>query len=88
MPYPEERLRLWEGCIPAEAPLAADVDFPLLAEQLEFTGSTIKSAVRAAAYLAAADGGEIGMSHLVKAAREELAKQGKSEPHAFSTWPR
>jgi hypothetical protein len=88
MPYPEERLRLWEGCIPSEAPLAADVDFPLLAEQLEFTGSTIKSAVMAAAYLAAADDGEIGMEHLVKAAREELAKQGKSEPHAFSAWPR
>jgi hypothetical protein len=88
MPYPEERLRLWKGCIPPEAPLAADVDFPLLAEQLEFTGSTIKSAVMAAAYLAAADGGEIGMEHLVRAARQELAKQGKSEPHAFSAWGR
>jgi ATP-dependent 26S proteasome regulatory subunit len=86
MPSPAQRLELWRGFTPPKAPLSADVDFQVLADNLEFSGSVIKSAVLQAAFFAAREGAPIGMSHLAKAARLELLKLGKSEPHFLSAY--
>src|SRR5262249_6092260 len=43
MPGEEERRRIWEQVFPAEAPLAADVDFGFLARRLEVAGGVIRN---------------------------------------------
>jgi len=87
MPSPAQRLELWQGHLPRQAPLSPDVDLQVLADNLEFSGSVIKSAVIQAAFFAAREGAPIGMAHLVKAVRWELRKLGKSEPHFLSMYP-
>ncbi|MDL2232104.1 AAA family ATPase [Ruminococcaceae bacterium OttesenSCG-928-L11] len=81
MPNPAQRLRLWKKALPAETPLDPSVDFALLADSLELSGSVIKSAVTQAAYFAMEDAGAVTMTHIVRAVRLELDKLGKSEPH-------
>ncbi|MCL2055599.1 MAG: ATP-binding protein [Oscillospiraceae bacterium] len=85
MPGPARRLELWNSFIPPEAPLAPEVDLRVFAENLEISGSVIKSAVLQAAYFAASENKEIGMAHFAKAIRRELQKLGKSEPHILSS---
>ncbi|MFV0402316.1 MAG: ATP-binding protein [Oscillospiraceae bacterium] len=81
MPNPAQRLALWRGSLPAAAPVEEGLDFTLLADNLELSGSVIKSAVTQAAYFAAEENEAIGMAHLVRAVRLELEKLGRSEPH-------
>ena len=78
-PFPDEsaRKRIWRGIWPAAAPLAADVDCDLLARRFKLSGGNIRNIAVAAAFLAADDGGEIGMSHLLHATRREYQKFGK-----------
>lgn len=45
LPTTEERLQIWELHLPPEAPIADDVDLPLLAGLFAFTGGIIKNAV-------------------------------------------
>ena len=45
IPEAEDRLQIWELHLPPEAPLAADVDLPLLASLFAFPGGAIKNAV-------------------------------------------
>lgn len=45
LPTAEERLQIWELHLPPEAPIADDVDLPLLAGLFAFTGGVIKNAV-------------------------------------------
>ena len=79
-PVPDEasRLRLWQSIFPAEAPLAADADLATLARQHKFTGGEIRNIALNAAYLAAANGRQITMQHLLQAASRQLVKQGKA----------
>ncbi len=79
-PFPEERerQRVWRTVFPREAPLAADVDFALLARSVRLAGGNIKNIARLAAFLAAADGGVISMPHLMKASRREYQKLGRT----------
>lgn len=81
MPSPAQRLALWRNMFPAKAPLSPEVDLRILADNLEFSGSVIRSAAVQAAYFAAENGGQISMPHIVRAIRRELQKMGKSEPH-------
>jgi SpoVK/Ycf46/Vps4 family AAA+-type ATPase len=81
-PDPPERERLWRGAFPPDTPLASDVDFEFMANQFKLTGGGIKNVVLAAAFLAASDGGRVGMAHLVRATRRELQKLGRT--HANS----
>ena len=78
-PYPEEadRLRLWQTLFPAEAPRALDVDLDLLASRYRLTGGNIRNVILGAAFLAARDGGVIGMDHLLWATRREFQKLGR-----------
>ncbi len=87
MPSPEERLNLWKSNFPPSAPLSEDVDFDMLSESLDFSGSVIKSAATQAAYFAAADNDEVSMIHIARAVRAELLKLGKAPPHFLSIYP-
>jgi AAA+ superfamily predicted ATPase len=79
-PFPDEeyRKRIWEVSFPFEAPLAEDVDFGQLARVAKMAGGNIKSIALASAFYAAAEGGEIRMSHLLRAARREHQKLGRA----------
>jgi SpoVK/Ycf46/Vps4 family AAA+-type ATPase len=77
--FPDEahRLRIWRALVPAQAPLSPDVDFAELARQFPLAGGNIKNVVLNAAFLAAADGGTIGLRHLLHGTRREFDKVGK-----------
>jgi len=77
MPTPETRLRIWRSVFPAEAPLHKGVDLKFLADRFELAGSGIKNVAVSAAYLAAAEGGEIRREHIARAIREEFLKTGR-----------
>lgn len=77
-PTAAERMKLWRLIVPAEAPLAGDVDFDYLARRFEFTGGNIKSAVFRAASRAALrvshETRRISMEDIKKACEEEAEK--------------
>jgi AAA+ superfamily predicted ATPase len=79
-PFPDEesRRRIWEVLFPREAPIASDVDFPLLAREVRLAGGNLKNIGLAAAFYAAGDGRVIRQQHLVRAVRRELQKMGRS----------
>jgi AAA+ superfamily predicted ATPase len=79
-PAPDEpsRRRIWQRIWPPETPMAADVDFDFLARQFKLAGGNIQNIALNAAYLAAADGGVVTMSHLRHATRREYQKMGKA----------
>jgi SpoVK/Ycf46/Vps4 family AAA+-type ATPase len=77
-PQETERERIWRGMFPAVSPLDPDVDFGFLARQFDLAGGDIRNVVLDAAFLAAEDGGVIGMGAIVEALARQLAKQGKT----------
>lgn len=79
-PFPDEthRLRIWRGIWPGETPLASDLDFSSIANRFKLSGGNIKNVALAAAFLAAADGGVVGSSHLLHAIEREYQKMGKT----------
>jgi SpoVK/Ycf46/Vps4 family AAA+-type ATPase len=85
-PYPDEEARrhIWQIAFPAEAPLLPDINFGLLAERYRLTGGNIRNIALTAAFLAARDGGHIGMDHLLWATRREFQKMGRlADEHEF-----
>jgi SpoVK/Ycf46/Vps4 family AAA+-type ATPase len=78
-PFPdvESRQRIWRVLLPEEAPRDAAIDFDLLARSVPLAGGSIRNVVLGAAYLAATDGGQIDMGHLIQAVRREYRKMGK-----------
>ncbi|MDR2356332.1 MAG: ATP-binding protein [Clostridiales Family XIII bacterium] len=78
-PAPDEaaRLSIWRALLRAPVPVAADIDTPFLAKRFETTGSEIKNVVLTAAFLAAAEKGEITMGRLIRALVTEYAKIDK-----------
>ncbi len=78
-PYPdvEDRQRIWAIAFPVEAPLKGDIDLDLLAERYRLTGGNIRNIALTAAFLAARDGGVIGMEHVLWATRREFQKMGR-----------
>jgi AAA+ superfamily predicted ATPase len=87
-PFPDadSRARIWRTLFPPQAPLAADVDFAVLARDYAVAGGNIKNIVVNAAFLAAADGGTIDRRHILRGTRREFEKIGKlwSEPAPIS----
>jgi hypothetical protein len=53
------------------------VDLDFLAERIPIAGGYIRNIALAAAFLAAADGGQIAMAHLVQATEREYQKMGR-----------
>jgi hypothetical protein len=78
-PFPEaeDRRRIWELLLPAEAPRAEDIDLDFLAERFKLSGGAIRNCSLSAAFQAADDGGVIAMRHLVRAVAQEYGKQGR-----------
>jgi SpoVK/Ycf46/Vps4 family AAA+-type ATPase len=78
LPLPDENLRrdLWRKLFPPEVPLAAGVDFEFLAQRFKITGGSIRNIALHAAFLAAAAGAPVGMEHVLRSTRRELAKSG------------
>ncbi|HEY2737610.1 MAG TPA: ATP-binding protein, partial [Thermoanaerobaculia bacterium] len=79
LPLPSEadRRRIWEGIWPAGLPRSADLDLEFMARRFEIPGGNIKNIALAAAFLAAAGGGEVTMAHLIRATQSEYQKMGK-----------
>ncbi|MEF8701261.1 MAG: AAA family ATPase [Candidatus Accumulibacter sp. UW20] len=77
-PFPDEvhRSKLWQGLFPDEVPCGVDVDFSYLARHFKVPGGNIRNIAVCAAFLAAADRTEVGMRHLIHAARREYQKLG------------
>lgn len=78
-PFPEEeyRVRIWRTLFPADVPRESDIDFATLARRFKLAGGNIRNVIVSAAYLAAADGGVVGMNHLLHGTRRELQKMGR-----------
>lgn len=78
-PFPEEadRLRIWKTLFPVDVPCSPDVDLSILARRFRIAGGNIRNIIVNAAFLAAADGGTVGMSHLLHGTRRELQKMGR-----------
>jgi hypothetical protein len=76
-PFPDasSRARIWQRVFPAATPLGA-VDYERLA-QLNVSGGLIRNIAMQAAFIAAEDQTEIGMSHLLAATRAEYSKMDK-----------
>ena len=77
LPRERERLRIWERTWPDATPGARMLDLALMAHRFELTGGGIRNVALAAAFLAADDGGEVTMKHLLRATRREYQKMGK-----------
>jgi hypothetical protein len=75
-PFPgeEDRLRIWQTLFPESVPTDSGIDFPALAARFKFAGGNIRNVIVSAAYLAAADGRRVNMSHLLHGTRRELQK--------------
>lgn len=88
-PFPDEmhRRHIWEIMFPREAALASDVNLSLLAREVRLAGGNIKNIALAAAFYAASDGGMIRMAHLMKAARREHQKLGRTWSDAVWSEP-
>ncbi|MFF2091009.1 ATP-binding protein [Paenibacillus sp. NPDC058174] len=78
-PFPDKegREHIFRGLLPKGAPLDPGLDLSFLADRIEVSGGHIKNIVLSAAFLAAGEGMPIGMSHMIRASRQELQKMGK-----------
>jgi hypothetical protein len=76
-PFPdaESRRVIWQKSFPAGAPVG-EIRYDLLS-RLEISGGNIRNIVVNSAFLAAAEASAIGMSHLMRAAADEYAKEEK-----------
>lgn len=79
-PFPDRewRLKIWERAFPKNLPLSGDLDLEFLSRAFELTGAGIRNAVMQAAFLAVSEDSAVGMSQLVRAARQEMEKNGKT----------
>ncbi|HWF06819.1 MAG TPA: ATP-binding protein [Bryobacteraceae bacterium] len=77
MPRPPERLRIWEGMLPAEAEREPELDLDKLARHYEISGGEIRNSVLSAAFIAANENRPIGIRHLKRGLRRELLKTGR-----------
>ena len=78
-PFPDEdvRRRIWAQVWPAQVPLADGLDLGLLA-RYRLSGGSIRNVAVAAAFLAAARGEEVSMTHVLQALRREHQKLGRA----------
>ncbi len=78
-PFPDydARRHIWESVWPAEVPISKSVNLETIAREYKLAGGNIKNIALASAFLAAEDGGEVNMTHLMHATRREYQKLGK-----------
>nr|HRJ41990.1 ATP-binding protein [Caldilineaceae bacterium] len=78
-PFPdeEERLHIWQTLFPEDLPQSADIDLALFASRFKLAGGSIRNIIVGAAYLAAANDGQVTMNHLLHSPRREMQKMGR-----------
>ncbi len=77
-PDVDTRKQMWRSMMPDQVPLAPDVDLDWFVERFpDLSGSNIKSIIMMACYMAAADGTDLSMRHLVRSVRLEFEKLGR-----------
>jgi SpoVK/Ycf46/Vps4 family AAA+-type ATPase len=78
-PFPDElhREKIWRSIFTKSTPLNKNMDFPFFAKKFEVSGGNIKNIILSAAFIAASKNESVGVSHIVKAARNEMSKMGK-----------
>lgn len=78
-PFPDEknRLGIWKGVFPSNAPTEEDIDYKFLAKKFKISGGNIKNIAVCSAFLAAEDSKKINMKHIVRAIKREFLKMGK-----------
>jgi len=77
LPGEPEREQLWRRNLATGAPVSADVDVEWLVRRFDISGASIRNIVVDAAFMAAGEGTEISMAHLVQGAARELQKVGR-----------
>jgi SpoVK/Ycf46/Vps4 family AAA+-type ATPase len=79
-PFPDETYRraIWQVVFPPEAPLGEDVDFGMLAHEIKLAGGNIKNIALTSAFYAATEGKIIQRVHLLRSARREYQKLGRT----------
>jgi SpoVK/Ycf46/Vps4 family AAA+-type ATPase len=77
LPGEKERRALWRSMFPAKAPLAAVIDWDMLARQFVMAGGYIKKAVLRAALIAAEANRAVTTADLLEAARLEYREMGR-----------
>jgi SpoVK/Ycf46/Vps4 family AAA+-type ATPase len=78
-PFPDAgyRLRIWQTLFPPDVPCESQLDFNFLAHRFKLAGGNIRNIIIGATYLAAADGGQVTMNHLLHSTRREMQKMGR-----------
>ena len=74
LPDKETRKGIWQSAFGKDVPLSKDIDYDFLADKFELSGGEIKNIVLNACFYGAADGGEVGMPHIMKALYRENTK--------------
>jgi hypothetical protein len=77
VPDADLRRRLWDRCLGPHVPRAPDLDLDFCATAFELPGGNIRSAVIAAAYLAARHGRPLDTGDLVAGVHREYRKLGR-----------
>jgi hypothetical protein len=77
MPDEEHRRALWDRCLGERAPRASELDLDFCAAAFELSGGNIRSAVVAAAYLAAEQDRPVTTADLVGGVYREYRKLGR-----------
>jgi len=75
-PDKQSRSEMWKNIFPKDAPLDKNIDFEFMSK-FEVAGGNIKNIALTAAFLAADEGKEISMKHLIIATKKEYDKIGK-----------
>ncbi len=68
---------MWKSFITNKVPLEQNIDIEYLSAQFEMTGGSIKNAVLTALFLATGQKQKCSMTHILKAIKQKLQKQGK-----------
>lgn len=78
-PFPDaaNRMRIWQTHVPKQAPVSREMDYDFLSRQFQIAGGNIKNIMLNAAFLAAENGGVIGMDHVLHGIKREFEKIGK-----------
>lgn len=76
LPTAAERVRIWRQAFPEGVLADGDPDIATVASRLPIAGGSIQNIALHAAFLAAPDGGPIGIEHVFAAIRRELLKMG------------
>jgi hypothetical protein len=80
MPDDTAREELWRMHLPGTVPQDADIDFGFLARSFRISGGNVRNICLTAAFLAADEDSNVGMTHLIRGVEREYRKLGRLTP--------